>query len=170
MKFIVCSFFLLFSFFTNTHAQVKRGGTLSYCHSDYIRNLYPHNITDAISYNVANHVYEGLFRFDASDLSTKKCLAESYSVDSTGTVYTITLKKNVFFHDDACFKGGKGREMTSEDIRYCFTKLCMQDISNQGFQTFQNILKGANEYYEASANGVTPGFRLEGIRIVDRYS
>lgn len=146
------------------------GGQFRVNESDYIKNLYPLNITDAISYRVATQIYEGLFKFNQADLSLIPCLAESYTVDNTNTVYTIKLKKNVLFADDACFQGGKGREFTAEDVKYCFTMLCKQDINNQGFSVFQDLLKGANEYYEASADDVTPAKEVEGIKIIDKYT
>jgi oligopeptide transport system substrate-binding protein len=143
------------------------GGVFKVNESDYIKNLFPHNITDAISYRVATQVYEGLLKFNPADLSLVNGIAESYNVDPTKTIYTFKIRKGVMFHDDPSFKDGKGREVTAEDIKYCFTLLCTQNISNQGFSIFQNILKGANEYYAASANGKKPAFEVEGISIID---
>jgi oligopeptide transport system substrate-binding protein len=146
------------------------GGVFKVNESDYIKNLFPHNITDAISYRVATQVYEGLLKFNPADLSLVNGIAESYNIDPTRTIYTFKIRKGVMFHDDASFKDGKGREVTSEEIKYCFTLLCTQNISNQGFSVFQNILKGANEYYAASANGNKPTFEVEGIKIIDPYT
>ena len=146
------------------------GGTFKVNESDYIKNIYPLNITDAISYRIASQVYEGLLKFNQSDLSLKNCLAESYTIDETKTIYTFKLKKGVFFHDNECFGDGKGREFTAEDVKYCFTKLCTQDISNQGFSVFQDVLKGANEHYAATASGAVATTEVEGIKIVDKYT
>jgi oligopeptide transport system substrate-binding protein len=146
------------------------GGLFKVNESDYFKNLFPHNIRDAISYRIATQVYEGLVKFDPKDLSLAPSLAESYTVDTaTKTIYTFKLRKGVMFHDNECFKnGGKGREMTAEDVKYCFTLLCTEHINNQGFSAvFKGILKGADKYYEASANGKKPGFEVEGIKVVD---
>jgi oligopeptide transport system substrate-binding protein len=146
------------------------GGVFKVNESDYIKNLFPHNITDAISYRVATQVYEGLLKFKQDDLSLINCIAEGYTIDPSKTVYTFKIKKGVLFHDDACFKDGKGRELTADDIKYCFTRLCTQDVSNQGFSVFQNILKGANEYYAATQGGKKPTFEVEGIKVIDPYT
>ncbi|MCR6641969.1 MAG: ABC transporter substrate-binding protein [Sporocytophaga sp.] len=143
------------------------GGVFKVNESDYIKNLFPHNITDAISYRVANQVYEGLMKFNQADLSLIKGIAEDYSVDPSKTVYTFKLRKGVFFHDNECFPGGKGRELTAEDVKFCFTQLCTQNINNQGFSVFQGILKGADEYYKASEGGKKPSFDVEGIKVID---
>ncbi|WP_045461380.1 ABC transporter substrate-binding protein [Sporocytophaga myxococcoides] len=143
------------------------GGVFKVNESDYIKNLFPHNITDAISYRVANQVYEGLMKFNQADLSLIKGIAEDYSVDPSQTVYTFKIRKGVLFHDNECFPGGKGRELTAEDVKFCFTQLCTQNINNQGFSVFQGILKGADEYYKASEGGKKPSFEVEGIKVID---
>jgi peptide/nickel transport system substrate-binding protein len=145
------------------------GGVFRLNESEYIKNLFPLSIIDAYSYRVASQVYEGLFKFHQDSLTIIPGLAESYTVDSSGTVYTFKLRKGVFFHDSDCFEGGKGREMTAEDVKYCFTLVCSQNASNQSFNLFDGILKGANEYFTASASG-TPSFEVTGIKVVDKYT
>ena len=146
------------------------GGVFRINESEYIKNLFPHNITDAYSYRVASQVYEGLFKFNPESLEVTTGLAESYQVDETGTIYTIQLKKGVFFHDNPCFSGGKGREMKANDVKYCFTKLCTKGINNQNFSIFQGILKGADTYYAASTGNKTPDFDIEGLRVKGEYT
>jgi len=109
-------------------------------------------------------------KFNPKDLSLMNGIAEGYNVDPTQTIYTFKLRKGVLFHDDPSFKDGKGRELSAEDIKYCFTLLCTQNINNQGFSVFQNILKGANEYYAATANNQKPSFEVEGIKVIDPYT
>ncbi len=146
------------------------GGVLRLNETEYIKSLYPPSITDAFSFRVASQVYEGLFKFDQANLSLKKSLIEDYSVDSSGTEYIFKLKKNVFFHDDPCFPGGKGRELNAEDIKYCFTQLCIRNINNQGFVVFKGLLKGADHFHTASVNGTSPVFDLEGLQVKDKYT
>ena len=145
------------------------GGVLMVNESEYFKNLYPHNIIDGVSGRIASQMYEGLFTFNEKDLSIENRLADSHEVSEDGLVYTFKIKKGVFFHDDNCFDGGKGREMNANDIKFSFTQLCTQDRNNQGFSLFKGLLKGADEYYAASANG-TPDFEVEGINVVDDYT
>lgn len=146
------------------------GGVFRINESEYIKNLFPHNITDAYSYRVASQIYEGLFKFDPESLEVTKGLIEDYQVDASGTIYTFHLKKGVLFHDNPCFEGGKGRELKASDIKYCFTKLCTKSIRNQNFSIFKGVLKGAKEHFSASRNGNTPEFEVEGIRVIDDYT
>jgi peptide/nickel transport system substrate-binding protein len=146
------------------------GGIFRINESEYIKNLFPHNITDAYSYRVASQVYEGLFKFNPENLNVTKGLVDDFSVDESGTIYTFKIKKGVFFHDNPCFSDGKGREVTAQDISYCFTQLCTKSINNQHFSIFEDVLKGAKAHYDASSNGNKPNFGVEGIKVVDDYT
>jgi peptide/nickel transport system substrate-binding protein len=146
------------------------GGIFRINESEYIKNLFPHNITDAYSYRVASQVYEGLFKFDPETLDVQKSLVDDYQVDESGTIYTFKIKKGVFFHDNPCFPGGKGRELNAHDVKYCFTQLCTKNINNQHFAIFEKTLKGAKAYYEASSIEQKPGFEVEGINLIDDYT
>src|SRR5210317_722742 len=99
------------------------GGVFRINESEYIKNLFPHNITDAYSYRVASQIYEGLFRFDPETLEVTNGLVESFEVNDSGTKYTFQLKKGVYFHDNPCFPGGKGREFKATDVQYSFKRL-----------------------------------------------
>ncbi|MBS0001312.1 MAG: ABC transporter substrate-binding protein, partial [Cyclobacteriaceae bacterium] len=147
------------------------GGIFRLNESEYIKNLFPHNITDAYSYRVATQIYEGLFKLDDENLQVINSLAESYEIDESGKIYTIHLKKGIYFHDDPCFPDGAGREVTAQDVKYCFTRLCTQSMNNQLFSSsFKDILLGANQYYNASAGGKTPDFDVSGIQVLDKYT
>ncbi len=145
------------------------GGIFRMSETEYIKTLFPPSITDAFSYRVASQVYEGLFKFDPATLEVVPGLVAEYSVDKSRTQYTFKLKQGVYFHDDACFKGGKGREVMAEDVKYCFTQLCTQSATNQNFSLL-NTLKGAKTYYSATAGAQKPAADLAAIRVVDKYT
>jgi len=147
------------------------GGIFRINESEYIKNLFPPNITDAYSYRVASQVYEGLFKFNMEDLSVDKGLVENFEVDKTGTIYTFKLIEGVHFHDDPCFPDGQGRELKASDVAYCFTQLCTPNLNNQNFTIFKDILLGANEYYQAAANpDMLPPDGVKGIKVIDDYT
>ena len=146
------------------------GGVLHLNENEFIKTLFPLNITDGISTRVSSQIYEGLFKFDQATLDLKKSLLEDYTVDATGTIYTFKLRKGVLFQDDPCFEGGKGRELTAEDVKYCFEKICTQNVNNQAFGIFSKIVKGADAYYAASQGGKKPAIELAGVRVLDTHS
>jgi len=137
--------------------------------SDDILSIFPHNLIDAAAFNLMNQVYEGLFELDEATQQFKPKLAESFSISEDGTVYTIVLKKGVFFHDDPIFTEGKGREVTAEDVVYCFTKLCEPYEDNALYPYVIDLIKGAAEYRQAKQEGKPTSERPEGLRVVDKY-
>ena len=86
------------------------------------RNLYPLNITEVTSHRIANQVYEGFVKIDQADLTVVTALAEKWDKNADASQWTFHLRKGVKFHDDPCFDGGKGREVTAKDFIFCFEK------------------------------------------------
>jgi peptide/nickel transport system substrate-binding protein len=127
---------------------VKYGGVFRVNETEFYRSLFPHNITEVVGHRIVNQVYEGLVTLHPGDLSIEPCLAESWTVNDSATVFTFNLRKGVFFHDDEVFDNQRGREVTAEDFVYCFELLCKKSPSNQGFWLFDGVVKGAKKYYE----------------------
>jgi oligopeptide transport system substrate-binding protein len=148
----------------------KYGGVFRYNETEFLKSLYPLGITEVVGHRIACQVFEGLVRFNPKDVTIQPAIAESWSLDNTGTVYTFKLRKGVMFHDDACFKDGKGREVKAQDFEYCLNLLCKPDVKNSGFSFFRNIVKGATQHYEDWQNGNHPQSGVPGIKAVDDYT
>jgi oligopeptide transport system substrate-binding protein len=145
------------------------GGVFRLSEAEYLKTLFPPTITDGFSYRIASQIYEGLFKFDPRTLKVIPSLAESYEIDSTGKIYTVYLKKDVYFHDSEAFSGGKGRELTAEDVSYCYRFLCSQTALNLNASLLVGILKGSQAYHQtASGKEIKEG--LEGIKVLDNHT
>src|SRR5688572_23257218 len=44
--------------------------------------------------------------------------------------FLCRLKEGITFHDDPCFPGGKGREVTSEDVHFAFQRICDPKVAS----------------------------------------
>ena len=146
------------------------GGVFRINETEYFRSLYPLNITEVVSHRIINQVYEGLVSLNQSTLDVEPCLAESYTVSKGATVYVFNIRKGVHFQDDPCFVAGKGREITSKDFKYCLDKLCEADVNNQGYWVFQNLVVGADEYYQSTISKKPLPGGVEGIKVIDDYT
>ncbi|MBL7953146.1 MAG: ABC transporter substrate-binding protein [Flavobacteriales bacterium] len=142
------------------------GGVFNANEAQELRGLFPLGLVQAASHRIAAQVYEGLVRFDQKDLSIKPALADSWTMDETGTVYTFRLHPGVRFHDDTCFADGVGREFTAQDVVESFTALCSHDPLNQLFWLFQDKVLGANAQYAATVSG-KPSPGVKGVEAVD---
>jgi len=146
------------------------GGVFKINESEYFRSLYPLNITEVGGHRIVNQLYEGLVILSQADLSIVPCIAEKYEVDSTATKFKFYLRKGVRFHDDACFADGKGREVTANDFKYCFTKLCEADVNNQGSWVFEGKVKGCKEYLASTRTGTPLPEGVTGVKVIDDYT
>ena len=155
---------------TPGNADRYYGGIFHVNEEAFFKTLYPHNITEVVGHRIINNVYEGLVGFNQADLSIEPCLAASYDISEDGKTYTFHLRKGVKFHDNDAFTDGKGREVTAHDFKYCFDRLCTPDGSNQGFWLFNGVVAGAEDHYNALADGKSIEGGVSGVRVVDDYT
>jgi oligopeptide transport system substrate-binding protein len=144
---------------------VKYGGVFHINETEYFRSLFPQNITETVGHRVTNQVYEGLLRLDQASLAVMPCLASSWVVSDSARLFTFTIRHGVYFHDDACFPSGKGRQMTALDVQYCLDKLCQPSPVNQGFWLFKDVVVGATAYFAAREHGDTSVAHVPGISV-----
>ncbi len=145
------------------------GGIFNANEAEPLRSLFPLTLTQAASHRVASQVYEGLVGFDQGDLSVQPRLAEAWSLDPTGTQYTFTIRKDVHFHDDACFPDGRGRELTAADVVHCLNAVATPGDMNQMDWLFRDHVVGANAHYAAiKAGRASTG--VEGIERLDDHT
>lgn len=144
------------------------GGVLRLNEVEDFRNFYPLDLTEIVAYHIVGQVYEGLVKLSAKDLSIMPAVAESWTRNEDATVWTFKIRQGVKFHDDECFDGGRGREVTAADVKWCFDNLCTASPSNQWYSsTFQGKVKGAEEYYQSTKTGSPLKDGVSGVKVID---
>lgn len=151
----------------NPNGNVKYGGVMRVNETEYFRSLYPQNITEVVGHRITNQLYEGLVTLNTEDLSIEPCLATRWEILDSAKRFVFHLRKDVYFHDNACFADGKGRKMTAQDVAYCLERLCTPDVSNQGFWLFKDMVVGANLYYDSLIPETRKTQRLQGVQVID---
>lgn len=91
----------------------KYGGTINVAYKASPPNLDSDKSTDWTVTAVMNHVYEGLYEFNASNESVPY-LAESCAISEDGKVYNFKLRQGVKFHN--------GKEMKAQDVKDSFDR------------------------------------------------
>jgi ABC-type transport system substrate-binding protein len=139
-----------------------------------VKGLDPIRASDLYSSTVIAQMFEGLLQYHylKRPYEIIPALADGMPVVSNkGLTYTFKLKKGVKFHDNPCFAGGKGREVTAEDFVYSFKRLADPRNTSDGFWIFDGQIKGLNEWADAvkaeKANYDTP---VEGLKATDKYT
>jgi oligopeptide transport system substrate-binding protein len=89
---------------------------------------------------MCNQIFNGLIQIDDS-LHLKPCIAKAWEISDDGKVYTFHLRDDVFFHDDALFKNGKGRKVVASDFVYSFGRIINPKIASSGSWIFSDKIK-----------------------------
>ena len=82
-------------------------------------------------------LYSTLLQLD-SNLEVKPLLAKRFEISADGLTYTFHLRDDVFFHDDSCFTGGRGRKLTAKDVAYSFQRLIIPATASPGSWIFND--------------------------------
>ncbi len=64
--------------------------------------------------------------------------------------YTFHLRAGVRFVDNACFPGGKGRELTSDDVLYSLKRYADGHLNNKSWFAMQGAVAGLDDYRAAT--------------------
>ena len=137
------------------------GGCLDFAIAEKYHTLDPINVTNVVTFHIVSQIYEPLLRFDEKDLSFQPLLAESWSISEDNLTLTFQLKKEVYFQDNACFEGGKGRELKSSDVIYTFKRI-YSEKNSYAYSLFKNTIKGGEEL---QTNG-----EISGLKAIDDYT
>ena len=140
-----------------------KGGSFYYNEVEYLKTLYPHNITEVVGSRIATQIYEGLYTLKPQELIPELCLAESVEIDSSQTIYSFKIKRGILFHKNKCFKDGETREVKPSDFKYCFDKMCEKSANSQSGYLFKEKVVGAKEYYESTSNKTPLSEGVSGI-------
>jgi peptide/nickel transport system substrate-binding protein len=83
----------------------------------------------------AHQLFNTLVEVDDS-LRIVPSIAKDWEISDDRTVFTFHLRTDVFFHDDACFSGNKGRRLLAKDVEYSFRRIMDKTIASPGAWIF----------------------------------
>ncbi|HKP95595.1 MAG TPA: ABC transporter substrate-binding protein [Fibrobacteria bacterium] len=118
-----------------------------------IKNFDPALVQDQYSSMCQFQIYETLmeYKYLARPYDVQPCLAAAApEVSDSGKVYLIRMKKGVEFADDACFPGGKGREVKASDFIYSIKRLCDVRTKTTGWWILDGKVVGLDAFRKAS--------------------
>lgn len=125
---IVFKILLLF-FFTNLSYAFE----IRYCANSPIINIDPPKINDSTSHFFKNKIYETLFDF-GTNYELKYVLAEKVTVSKDGLKISITLRKNILFHNNSFFK--RARPLDADDVIFSFKRQMSKFLEKKDLKLF----------------------------------
>ena len=140
-------------------------------------SLDPPREFDVYSDQVLRQVYSTLLTYSYLERPYKlepDLLESMPALAADKVTYTFRLRRGVRFVDNACFPGGKGRELTSDDVLYSLKRFADADVNNKSFFLMQGAVVGLDEFRAATAKA-GPGvdvskMEVAGLRKVDSHT
>ena len=143
-----------------------------------IRGLDPGDIGDVYSALIGAQFFECLYQYHylKRPYELIPLLAEGMpEVSADKLTYTIRIKKGVYFADDACFDGGKGRELKSRDFVFAWKRIANIKYFSKNWWIFDGKIVGLDEFREYTkgckkASDVDFSYPVEGLQTPDDYT
>lgn len=125
---------LLFSCATHKHPDKK---IFRYNESSGLASLDPAFAKNKQVMWAVHQLYNTLVEID-SNMQVAPSLAKRWTISPDNLSFTFYLRDSVFFTDDACFPGGKGRRLTAYDVEYSFKRIVDKNTASPGAWIFNN--------------------------------
>jgi ABC-type transport system substrate-binding protein len=130
-------FFLLAVLVSGCYHKTKNLTIFHYNESTGIASLDPAFAKNQAVMWPVHQLYNTLVEVD-DGLNIVPSLAKRWQVSDDRLTWTFHLREDVYFHDDAAFKNGKGRKMTAHDVVYSFSRIIHPQTASPGAWIFNN--------------------------------
>jgi peptide/nickel transport system substrate-binding protein/oligopeptide transport system substrate-binding protein len=141
---------------SKTEGKPVLGGTYRRPLEFMPKTLDPASSTDIYAVTVIQQLFDGLVQFD-KDLNIIPAIAKSWKISHDGLTYTFYLRAGVTFHN--------GREVTSKDFVYSFTRIADPKTKSPAASFLDRVL-GLKQFQEGKTQHVR-GFRSTGKHVFE---
>jgi len=112
------------------------------------KTIDPHLAGDVVSSAQCGMVYEQLYDYDYLKQPAElvpRLAAALPTISEDGLSHRIKLREDVFFQDDKCFPGGKGRKMTADDVLFSIKRMAAHPETT-GYWVVEHKIEGLDAY------------------------
>lgn len=184
MKHYTALFFLtcISCFFLSSCGQGpgKNPDKTLYLNCGRIKTLDPALAADLASRNMVAAFYDTLLQYDYTARPYKlipSMLKNMPELDKTKTVYTFTLRDDLYFSENKCFKAipKTNRKVTSADVIYSFLRIADGRLHSPVFWMFRGKIKGIDAFRDETSK-LPPGDNslyqkgVQGLEKVDEHT
>ena len=112
---------------------------------DPVLNFDPLFARNLSSQRVITLIYETLLTLDKNGEPVPE-LAKEVNISEEGTVYTITLDRDRFYHDSGVFPAGVGRRIHARDVKWAFERSARTGVPESASGLLMNV-NGYENYF-----------------------
>jgi oligopeptide transport system substrate-binding protein len=142
-----------------------------------VQTLDPMDVRDTTGTCVASDVFDTLYDYHYLQRPYQvipMLAAAMPTISDDGKCYTIPLRRDVYFHDDACFPGGRGRLLKAQDVVYAWKRIADVKTRSVSWWILDRRILGLDDFREYTKN-CKPGQvdydrPVEGLTAVDDYT
>ena len=134
-------------------AFAQEPSVLTVPRNDEFETMDPPGAFDEKSEQVQRQVYGTLLTYAYLERPYKlvaDLAAAMPTLSADKLTYTFHLRKGVRFHDNPCFAGGKGREMTADDVVYSLKRYADANINRHSWFAMAGSVVGLDAYHAAT--------------------
>lgn len=143
------------------------GGEVSYESPEIVNQFFPLSCISMYEQRAISPVFETLMQYDEETKSLSGNLISSFTVSKDLMTIDLVIRRGVYFHKDACFKGKK-EELSAEDIKFTLDFACTPHDLNYQSQLFISKIKGAKDYFDSFKGDFSNG--VSGIKVLSKYN
>src|SRR5689334_11238739 len=137
-------------------------------------NFDPAATSDLYSNNIIEEIFDSPLTYDFLARPAKlkpQTLAAMPEVTENGRVYTLHLRKGIYFDNDPAFKGRK-RELTAKDYEFAFKRIMDPAVRSPNTWLIEGRVAGMEEAVERAKKSGKFDYDapVPGIEVVDRYT
>lgn len=119
------------------NSEQKDTGIFHYNESTGIASIDPAFAKNQSIMWPVHQLYNTIVEVD-NNLNIVPSLATRWTISEDKTIYTFYLRNDVYFHDDPCFTGGKGRRFTAGDVEYSLKRILDKTLASPGSWIFND--------------------------------
>ena len=116
-----------------------------YNESNGISSLDPAFAKNKMNMAVVHQLYSTLVEID-SNLSIGPLLAKSWEISDDKRSFLFHLRTDVYFTDDGCFAGGRGRKLRARDVQFSFERILDRSTASPGAWIFNSRVDTVNAF------------------------
>ena len=150
------------------------------------RTLDPAQVSDTTSAEILCQIYDSLYQnayldrpytvipalaaaFPEKRIFYEEVQEKGKQVKKARMEYRFKLRPDVFFQDDPCFPGGRGRRLTADDVIYAIKRLADPAVQSTGYWLVAGKIKGIDAFFNraVAAGKADYSWEIEGLKALD---
>jgi oligopeptide transport system substrate-binding protein len=158
-------------------AAAQQPKLLSTARAGQFESLDPPRQFDSTSHELVSMVYSSLLKYAYLERPFKlepDLLERMPELSADRLTLTFKLKKGIRFRDDKAFPGGKGRELTADDVLFSLRRFADANVNHKSWFLMEGAVVGLDAYRAATAKAGPKGdsakLPVEGFSKIDSHS